>query len=197
MGLVNTAIDAIITSPRTINENYKDHLIDVEKFENNINYVLNNKFSKYSNEYLYARNITYSEYFKIIFEDKLSGYNINIITDSIYEIIESRYDWSEIDFGPIGQMWLTEQLGSAPSKTYTAIIPECDLMGYSLTNVDELDLNILEICKKPSTINEVLKEIANSFDQTDLEESQDEFEELITGRIKRAITKKMMKVFQN
>jgi len=175
---------------------YNDHIIDISIFEENINALLSNKFSGYSKEYLYARDIASTEYFEIIFGEKKSGYNTYIITDPIYEIIESRYDWTLIDFNEFGEKKVLEQLESNASLNYSAIIPECDPAGYSLVNIDDLDLAIIEMCKKPNTIYEILNEISFSFDPTDLEGSRDEFEKLIIGRIKIALSKKLMKVVQ-
>ena len=178
-------------------EFFLDHLADIEVFEKGINNILNTKFAYYSSEYLYARDIYYPKYFQIIFGNKLLGYDIKIITDPIFEILENRYNWSEIDFGEFGEILLFEQLESDPTNNFTAVIPECDLIGYSLTNVDELDLRILEICKYSSTINKVLHELTAYFEPADLDESQNEYEELIIGRIKMALTTKLIRVVLN
>jgi hypothetical protein len=194
---VKNAVEARIAESDKVIENYQAHLNDIETFENDINDVLIKKFYTYSSEYLYARDITFTAYFSIVFGDKLSGRDINIITDSTYEIIESQYDWSEVDFSEFGRTVLMEQLDLSPTLNFTALIPECDSIGYSLINIDELDLSILELCKKPSTINKILKELESSFDLADLEESREEFEELISGRIKIALSRKLIKVVKN
>jgi hypothetical protein len=196
VGLVKGVVERLIAGEVNVNADYEDQLCDIETFENNLNGVLKYKFAKYSNEYLYARNITCTGYFQTIFQDRASGYNVNIITDSIYDIIESRYDWSRTDSGYFGQMAIIEQLNSPASEIYVAIVPECDLVGYSLFNIDELDLNLLEICKEPCPIVIILAKIALYFDQADLEESRNEFEELITERIKVALRRKLIKVAQ-
>ena len=195
--LVKKAINYLIKENGKKSEFFLDHLADIEVFEKGINNILNTKFAYYSSEYLYARDIYYPKYFQIIFGNKLLGYDIKIITDPIFEILENRYNWSEIDFGEFGEILLFEQLESDPTNNFTAVIPECDLIGYSLTNVDELDLRILEICKYSSTINKVLHELTAYFEPADLDESQNEYEELIIGRIKMALTTKLIRVVLN
>lgn len=192
--LVKNAADVMICESNKRMEDYQAHLIDVENFENDINSILVSKFSQYSLEYLYARDINFTAYFSIVFGDKEIGRNIKIITDPIYEILESQYDWSEVDSSEFGRKIIMEQFDLAPLLNYTALVPECCTAGYSLINIDDLDLTILELCKNTSTINELFKALEPSFNPSDVIDYREEFEELISGRIKIALVKKLIKV---
>ena len=87
-----------------------------------------------------------------------------------------------------------QQLDSLPSNYSIAVIPECDYIGYSLMNIDELDLMLLQVLQEPITINEVLNEAKSAFDPVELEDCSDEFETLIFGRIKIALQQKTIKL---
>jgi hypothetical protein len=195
--LVKNAIKKIIEDqdhyPGITADYFRVYLEDVSFFEENIFSVLTEKFAGYSDRYLYARDISHTEYFGYIFADPKMGYQMKLITDRGYHILESRFDWSEIDSDAFGQMVLMEQMELPPSKYFTAVIPECESTGFRLLNVDELDIRILEIFAETATVNELLNALRSDFDDADLEASEQEFEILITGRIKVAIMNKLLK----
>lgn len=192
--LVKQAVDKMVSNTNKTIDNYRCPLKDIEIFENDIDNVLSTTFSKYSSEYLYGRDINSTEYFQALFGNAVHGKNTQVTTDQLYRVIESEFDWTEIDLDEYGQMILFEQLELTPSKYYTAVVPEWDSVGYSIFNIDELDLNILKLCENPTSINNVLKKSALLFDPIDIEQSGAEFEELIMGRIKKALKSKIIRI---
>jgi hypothetical protein len=172
--------------------NYTTQLNDLNNFEDQLA-LIGTKFEIYSNDYLYGRDLTYIQYFQFVFEEKSSIDNKVIVADPIVEIVESEFDWSETFPENINIEKLIVQLNAQSSIFYTAVVPECDVRGYSLINIDDLDRVLLEITQKPLTINEVLNEAKSSFASADLEDSSTEFELLITGRIKMALENKLIK----
>jgi hypothetical protein len=192
--IVKKFIKQKIISKNKIIESYKEHLSDLDSFESQLQNLVRQKFLNYSMEYLYARDLEHLQYFQILFDDKMFGYDKKIKIDIPVEIIESKFDWSEIDNELSGDIKIYKQLNALPSKTFTAVIPECNDIGYSLINIDSLDLMLLQLFHKPVSINEVLREAKAAFDPAELETYQSEFELLIIGRIKTALQVKMIKL---
>ncbi|MGN6640289.1 MAG: DUF6734 family protein [Mucilaginibacter sp.] len=173
---------------------FKIYLQDVSEFENKVFTFLKEKFIGLSASYLYGRDIISTQYFEHIFSDPSLGYHTMLITDPLYEVLESNFDWSEIDTDDFGQMVLMEQLSLSPSRVLTAVIPECDVKGFRLLNIDELDIRILSLANNGITVYELLNEIKKDFDPADVEESEQEFEMLIIGRVKIALLHKLLKI---
>jgi hypothetical protein len=192
--LVKSAIENVINMTASLPDNhmYSEHLNDIILFEENLVTIIKTKFSTYSNDYLYARDIYHTQYSEFIFGDKERIYHKKIVQNCLAEIIESKFDWSEISLYNHKEK-ISFQLELAPSHFYTAIIPECDLQGYSLFSIDELDMLLLQNLKKPITVYGLLNQAKSLFDPTDLEESAAEFEILIFGRIKIALQRKLIK----
>jgi hypothetical protein len=193
--LVMEAIQNIVAADGRSEEDYADHLTDIQQFEHAVFTFLSERISGCSPDYLYGRDILYPASFEVVFGDGPSGYDTLIATDPLAGIVESRYDWSHIDLGEYGQMALKEQLLlSLPSKRYTAVVPECHENGYSLVPLDELDLQLLELFKQPNTIRRALSAIESAFDENELQESRAEFEELVAGRVKLALKHKLLTI---
>ncbi len=166
---------------------------DIRLFENKLDILLKQKFIHYSREYLYARDLNCIQYFQVVFEDPKIGFDIKLVTDPILEIIECKYNWNEVYQSYIDETIINSKLNLEASTIYTGIIPECDLQGYSLINMDDLDLLLIQTLKNPFTVNELLNKVKQAFDPTDLENSLVEFEMLISGRIKRLLQTKIIK----
>jgi len=167
---------------------------DIDAFEVKLDEILNQKFIGYSKEYLYARDVKHTPYYKLIFEDTSTGYSTKLVADPLLEIIEHQYNWYEVYESYFNEKYVKPTLNIEPSANYTCVIPECDSTGYSLVNADDLDLLILECLKNPISVTKLLNEIRSHFDPDDLEDSAVQFELLITGRIKSAIHSKTIKV---
>lgn len=174
----------------------KHHLLlkDMQEFEQSLSTIILNKFNHISTEYLYARDITHTKYFQSLFTDKPNSNQEMIIKDVIVEIIQSCFDWSKVGQDKkADEAIISYQLSEDPATVYTAIIPECDVTGYSLINIDELDILLLDTLKQPLSIAQLMNAIKHAFDEDDLKNSSAEFELLITGRIKYALMHKMIK----
>lgn len=192
-------IQNVIASKRSQNqvfdmEKYTELLNDAKLFEDQLTNIVEHKFARYSNEYLYTRDILHTQYFQIIFEDKKSSHNKKLVVDEIIEIAETGFDWSRITLQSIDLLKVMQWPEELLPRHHTAIVPECDLQGYTLVGVDDLDLLLLEIMQKPINITEILDIAKSSFDATDLEESSAEYEQLIIGRLKLALESKIIKL---
>jgi len=192
----NIAIKAYtVTTRAPYDENFVAQLKqDIDAFEIKLDDILNQKFISYSKEYLYTRDVKRTPYYQLIFEDTSTSFNTKLIADPLLEIIEHKYNWYEVYESYFNEKYIKPTLNTEPSANYTCVIPECDSTGYSLVNVDDLDLLILECLKNPISVSELLNEIKSYFDPTDLGDSAAQFELLITGRIKSAIHSKTIKV---
>ncbi len=168
---------------------------DVTNFCQSINGILKKKFSLLSLDYLYARDLNVNQYFQYLFEDLEDIYQKIIIVDDCIEIIESKYDWSSFFEKKEGNKLKAIPISDRKEmKTHTIIIPECDSLGFSIENIDGLDLILLEILKKSKSIQELLDELKAYFDEDELNQSQSEFEKLVFGRIKLGIHLKAIRV---
>lgn len=173
---------------------FNEYMWDIEQFELKLFNVLTDIFPNYSIDYLYARDINVANSFEIIFGSGDSGYNIDIVTDPIFEILLSQFDWCEVEVGEQGEDALASVLTAQPSKISTAMIPECNPRGYSLVNVDDLDLQLLEIFRTPRTMKAAISVVGQLFDEGELEDSRIEFEKLIGERVKIALRNKLLKI---
>lgn len=105
-----------------------------------------------------------------------------------FEIIESRFDWSKIN----NPKFYIEN--KSDKGILTIVVPECHMCGYSLANIDLLDVQIIEILKVQQTVGRLLHQCKRMFNNSDLEKSPSSFEKLIFGRIKKGIYNKIFKV---
>jgi uncharacterized protein YkuJ len=187
-------VDSIIDT-NSKNQLDQNQLQDITVFCENINAVVTNKFWRISDDYLYGRDLNKTNYFEALFEDMKAVYNKKIVADSIFETIESSYDWSYY-FEKNGKLSLNvNPLPSKESATiHTLLIPECDSIGFSVYTIDDLDLVLLEIVQNPITITTLFKELKPYFDEDDWNDSKVEFELLLFKKINNAIQNKSIRV---
>lgn len=178
-----------------ISKSTKKKLInDVSEVENCIQEILTNKFSHLNNDFLYKRDILSSGYFENIFTDVHKIYDVNLVSNDDFEIIEACYDWTLLEDNESSpRIKVQKIIESCKEKGNLVIIPECDSQGYSMVNIDDLDLFLLSLLKKPLLIKALFKEIATAFDKEELKSAYDEFKLLIFGRIKSALLYKLIK----
>jgi hypothetical protein len=171
---------------------YNRLLKDADMFESKLSKVLRSKFAAYSHEYLYARDINSTAYHHEIFGATDRGPK-QIVADKSVAIIKSRFDWSKVDPGISSATDLIKISNSEVAATYTAVIPQAYGCGYTLMNIDELDLLILNILNRKKNISNVLEETTTAFDEQELADHRAEFELLITGRVKMGLKNKLIK----
>ena len=173
----------------------KAQIKDLEVFCNTVNKIKKDKFSLIANNYLYARDLNANQYFQYLFSDIKNIYAKKLIADDIIEVIESKYDWVPLfEEQKISKLKLEELANKQPATIITAIIPECDKKGFTLSNIDELDVIILKILKEENTIQQLLNMLKENFSNEELNNSKAEFETLIFGRIKLGLYLKTIKV---
>lgn len=166
---------------------------DLNEFINVVFKIKNKKFRSLSIEYLYGRDLNISHYFEYLFAYPESLYSKELIADENFEIITSKFDWSKINMPDFA----VEKVLNHSGKLFTVIIPECDLTGYSLGDIDSFDIEILKILKTKQSIEKLLDLCKRFFDTEDLHKSQPEYEKLILGRIKKGIHQKTIRVIKN
>ena len=168
---------------------------DLVLFCNKANKIIKDKFSLLSKDYLYGRDLNSNYYFQLFFEDVKAIYSKKIIKSSEIEIISSKYDWPHIlNKNEDTSALINSKLNFTPKKTHSILIPECDIIGYSINCIDDLDILLLEIIKKGKTVRETLDELKNYFEPNELNKSETAFEKLIFGRIKQGFHLKSIRI---
>ncbi|WP_316801954.1 DUF6734 family protein [Pedobacter nototheniae] len=180
--------DALIPEP--VGPLVESELLDFDIFSTTIKKIVYNKFSKISELFLYGRDLNCTEYFEYLFADVSNIYKKKIVAMEYTEIIKSQNDWSQIN-----NRAFTMRKGKKPfDNFFTAIVPECNQFGYSLSNLDLLDIEILKEIKSIKTIGRLLNDCKKMFDKNEVETSKVEFEKLVFGRIKKGINNKTIGV---
>jgi hypothetical protein len=167
------------------------YLSDLNQFEDALWKIVHDKFSSIPNNQLLARDLACIDYLEYVFRDLQTIYEKVIVSDDLVESIGSRYDWTTKDSNFTIHQIVGQEHGS---EVRTLVVPECEQQGYSLINIDELDLLILQKLQEPKTIKDLFKSIEFAFDADDLASSKPEFEKLILGRIKSGLANKSIKV---
>ena len=168
---------------------------DLVLFCNKANKIIKDKFSLLSKDYLYGRDLNSNYYFQLFFEDVKAIYSKKIIKSSEIEIISSKYEWPHIlNKNEDTSALINSKLNFTPKKTHSILIPECDITGYSINCIDDLDILLLEIIKKGKTVRETLDELKIYFEPNELNKSETAFEKLIFGRIKQGFHLKSIRI---
>ncbi len=162
---------------------------DFNLFFKKVNNFKKAKFSKFSLDYLYGRDLNVTQYFELLFADEGNILKKTLVSTQDCIIIESRYDWSLID-NSTNHFQKKNQL---KKSVLTMMVPESNVKGYSLNNIDRLDVEIINILKEKKTVGELLRICKNLFNDQDLAHSKEEFKKLIFGRIKKALHNKSIK----
>lgn len=168
----------------------EDMQVDLDLFRKKMEIIKNKKFSNISSDYLYGRDLNATSYFEYLFTDLNDIYTKLLVAQPYTQFLKSKYDWSDIN----NPSFDSEVVSKKPNSIVTVMIPECNRLGYSLANIDLLDIEILDILKTKKTIGRLLNECQRSFDKKDMESSKEEYKKLITGRIKKGIYNKTIKV---
>jgi len=177
--------------------NYDKIIEDAKAFEAQLTNLLESKFSEISIDELYTRDITHIQYFETLFSDTKSGFDKFLVAHSNIEIIECTKDWSIFDRNIINGINYSSVFENNRSSNYLCVIPECDSKGYSLLGIDLLDMELMRLWHFPKTISEILIVMKSAFDADDFNESQQEFEILIIGRIKKMLKAKIIKIINS
>lgn len=164
--------------------------LDLNLFLKKTEIIKKKKFSTVSADYLYGRDLNATAYFEYLFADLNDIYLKSLVAQPYTQFLTSKYDWSDID----NPAFDTKVVSQKPSSVITVIIPECSKLGYSLANIDLLDVEILDILKTKKTIGRLLNECQRSFEKKEIESSKEEYIKLITGRIKKGIYNKTIQV---
>ena len=164
---------------------------DLVVFENALSEAIKVNFKEIDVDSLYARDIFISEYYDYMFANADLIHEKSVVLTAPLVTIKSKFDFSELLLPEKSNK--LEVFLQPPEVITTAIVPECDQTGYSLVNIDELDIQILNLANKPVAIDRIFAEIKDLFDGEEVIELKAEFEKLILGRIKIAIQNKLIK----
>jgi len=156
---------------------------DLSGFADALAQITKTRFGYIDKEQLYKRDIMYTGYFEELFQEGANVQNKMLLTDPRVEVLQSMFDWSMLLTGANGQ-FSNMIVNQVPAITHTIVVPECDAVGYSLYNIDELDRLMLEILQQPVTIGQLFHQLTNAFDREELESSMPEFEQLIFMKIR-------------
>lgn len=167
---------------------------EASRFEQELSVLLETRFSNYSQDALYTRDINYTSYFERVFSNEVEGFQYTLVANTDFEIIESTFDWSIFDEMQVNINIAKKDLMQFPYNTYICVVPECDNKQYSLTEIDELDIQLIKIWKEPASISQVMTMIKSEFDPDDLENSLPDFELLIAGRVRKLLAEKMIRI---
>jgi hypothetical protein len=175
--------------------NKADALInDITLLENSIQRILMHKFSKINKEYLYQRDILSACYNETVFADSARMDDVQLVAVENSEIVKTNFDWTLLDEETDSLVLrLQKIIESEREFNNLVIIPECDKVGFSLVSIDDLDIFVLELLRKPMSVNRLLKEAAKAFDPDELISAYEDYKLLIFGRIKIALLNKLIK----
>jgi hypothetical protein len=180
-------------SLRVFSEKLSQYTQDIAKFEEALSALATQKFNTISKNYLLGRDIASVQYAEKTFGRFELVLEKIIEKDSAIQIVESQFDWTILDNPEYLYTNAPKLLDQEPSEVYTLVVPECNEKGYSLVNIDRLDILILSIIEERKTIAVLLEQLKSSFDPNDLQDSKAEFEKLIFGRIKNGLQNKSIK----
>jgi hypothetical protein len=158
---------------------------DAKQFCDKINTLLTEKFQKISPHYLMGRDVNATAYFEFLFASTATIDAKTLVADSICEVVESHFDWSEFL-----ENRKPKSNNRNNEKTTLLLIPECGEKGFSIAKLDRLELNIFRILKTPKTVEALLKELKLPTNKN----SENEYLLLIYRKIKKAIQNKSIRV---
>ncbi len=167
---------------------------DLDQFENSLASINKDKFINLSREYLYARDISSANHAEYVFGITEAVYDKILLADPLNEVIETKYNWIVIDNAPLEFIAIELMKQHNMEESFlTLVVPECDQYGYSLADIDYLDLLLLETLNESKSIRQLFTQIKFAFDEEDLVNSTAEFEKLIFGRIKKGLINKSIR----
>ncbi|WPO77290.1 DUF6734 family protein [Flavobacterium sp. KACC 22761] len=170
-----------------------DQLEDLQIFVFRLNEIRDNKFSNIARDFLYGRDCNSNYYYEYLFGNRDSIYEKKIIASENFELLETRYNWCLLR-EQNRKGFANVKLFKTNFESKIMVTPECNNEGFSATAIDSLDVLLLEILSVEKTIQEVLDEIKEYFDEEELKKSSLEFEKLIFGRLKSGLHTKSIKV---
>ena len=120
-----------------------------------------------STEYLYGRDIEAVNWYSLIFEHEKNIQDVQIIKCNEPTIITSDYDWANI----LNKFLLSdvrirfyESFEISKGNFNTLIVPKVYIEKFSLHDMEDIDVIILQILTKSMTIKDLFIEIQQYFD---------------------------------
>ena len=145
-----------------------------------------------NNDITHIHNPQY--WFRDLFADVSDILNQSIVRCSNMEIIESSFNWAGLfnKHYREGTDYYAD-LKVVKGEFHNLIVYENTDNGFSLYDINELDVAMLEILSKPRLIKELLIEMQDYFDEDVLQNHYGTFEKLMLDSIKQLVVEKAIK----
>jgi hypothetical protein len=191
-------IEKIITLKNIINQiDYTDKPFtknelqaDFQLFAEKIAIILKQHLST---EYLYGRDIEAGNWYSLIFEHEKNIQDVQIIKCNEPTIITSDYDWANI----LNKVLLSdvrirfyESFEISKGNFNTLIVPEVYIEKFSLYDMENMDVIILQILTKSMTIKDLFIEIQQYFDADVIKNHAQKVFDFLIVLLKQLVLKK-------
>lgn len=144
-----------------------------------------------SRGYLYGRDVEAIDWYAMVFgeEDKIS--NKKLVKSEGVKIFFSHYNWGEFWAGfNLAGVRYYKNLQLKGGAYYNMVVPEAFDPGFSLYDIEELEVSLLNLISNPLTINELLIKAMDYFESEAVENSLEEINLLVLTLLKQLILKK-------
>lgn len=166
---------------------------DFKKFTKSLNeFIESCNYIDYT--YLYGRDLCSTKWYLEIFYNEKNVSQKKICKCEFVNIIESNFDWAGLynKYKRVGVRYYDE-LVLAKGVFFNVAVLEISGSGFSLFDVDELELKILEMAKHPVLISDILLEMQSFVEDEVIKNNLKIFNSLVIKLIKQLVIKKILK----
>ena len=187
---------------RLVVDNYSpesDKELFKRDFEEFYSQLINILTEKKDTGFLYERDIAARHWYRNLFADTSCIKSQRIVRSRETEIIESSFNWAGL-FNKLYRSGTDYYSGLKADKGqfYNLIIYEATDNGFLLYDMDEIDYTLFQLLSNPLSMNEILIEMQNYFEDDVLQNHYELYENLILSSIKQLVIKKTIQpVYDN
>ena len=171
---------------------------DFLKFKNYVDAFLKNINKDYL-IYLYGRDIEAVNWYCNIFANKENKKYLNkqVVVCTEIKIHQSHFDWAGIinKHKRVGVSYY-ESLEVTEGEFYNLLVPETINDAFSIFDIDEMDVKVLELLRVPVTLKQLLKKMELYVEEEVIKNNYEIYERYIVSIIEQLITKKAIKPFR-
>ena len=143
---------------------------------------------------LLQRDLAAQNWYRDLFADMSTAYHKIVVRCPETEMIESSFDWARIfnnsyRFGIEYYRDLTIEEG----EFVNLIVPEATDNRFSLYDINELEHAILLLLSEPLSINVILTKIQVYFEEDEIQNQYETYEDIVLGFIKQLVIKKAIR----
>jgi Txe/YoeB family toxin of Txe-Axe toxin-antitoxin module len=170
-----------------------DLITNYKNFVKNVANIVKEN-STISSNYLYGRDIEALSWYRLVFGKEKSNGEIRLVKCPEVDTLSSKYNWGAFwcKYNQLGSPYYDElkiEEGDHP----TIIIPEANKFGFSIYDLEKLDIILLDIVKNPKTINSILDEVKYYFEDQVINENFSKVRKLVHKLLSQLILKKAIK----